>query len=120
MTEKQRTDELASDTIQPPLSCTINFVEIEDGPTYDKKYVAINDPIETPLNVLQGIAENCVETLIREEDKHAARERIKSEKEKGDKSESASVNWKKLTAGQLSKSSKVNLGDDVFQHVKNL
>lgn len=60
-------------------NCYFWPITVPDSATSDVKYLEVKEEItDTKLNMSQGVAAQCLDVIIWKEDKHAARERIKT------------------------------------------
>ena len=74
--------------------------------------------MDVKLNFKSGIGAKCLDAIVREEDKHAARERIKEEKEEGSNIESQMKEWKSISSGKFCSSGNVRLGQSALAFVQ--
>ena len=73
MTDEDREKENESITI--PQSIKHNIIDISDEfyPSFDPKFLQSETPPETPLNYSQGMSAWCLDTMVSEGDRNAAR-----------------------------------------------
>ena len=72
-----------------------------DSPTYDPKYLPSTQTPDKPLNFSQGMSAWCLDTMVSEGDRNAARQRNRTKLNDGKSLEEKLQGWKKCTGGRL-------------------
>ena len=117
MTDEDRTKE--SETITIPKSILNPTLDLtDDTPHFDPQYLSSGATEPKPLNFSNGMSAWCLDTMVGEADRNAARQRNKTQLNEGKSLEEKMKGWTKCTGGKLFQAGEVRLGQDVLTKVQ--
>ena len=115
------TDKIYDLNYQVFLSSSSSVSTITNDSSFCNNFLSSNirfsDSSETNLNV--GIAATCVDSIIQQEDRLLARERIKNDQNDGNTFKNKIVHAKKISAGYCFKHGEVRLGQTLVDGIVN-
>ena len=114
--EEEANELLDNSVIIVPFKERVKFTNLIDlSPTFDAKFISEPIPEEKKKgNYSTGVAAWCLDNIVQQHDLHAARGRIKKNREVGKSLKEKLVESKGITAGRLFKAGSCRIGKTIF------